>query len=388
VATIALGSYAVQFPVGGYLSWVLQWLVGLRDLGHEPWFVERAHHANSCFDPSTNTMSDDCSFGTSSLRSLLERFGLGDRWCFVDAQGRYHGASRATIEGVLGAAELFIDMGSNGTWDDETLSARCRVYVDGEPAFTQFKWALRSSTSVEEYDAYYTVGQNIGQPWCPVPTSGIRWRPILYPVVTGMFRLVAPPVDAPFTTVMSWSAHDRLQFGGVTYGAKDMEFPKFIDLPRRVGVPVEVAVNDKAPRPLLAEHGWRMRDALEVSATFDQFCAYIRGSRGEFSVCKNGFVATRSGWVGDRIGAYLACGRPVVMQDTGFGERLPCGEGLFAVRDLDEAVDAIERIEADPERHRSAARAIAETHFEAETVLESMLTELGIRSPGRTYGEP
>src|SRR5439155_1473307 len=121
---------------------------------------------------------------------------------------------------------------------------------------------------------------------------------------------------------------------------------------------------------------------------FDQFCAYIRGSRGEFSVCKNAFVATRSGWVGDRIGAYLACGRPVVMQDTGFGERLPCGEGLFAVRDLDEAVDAIERIEADPERHRSAARAIAETHFEAETVLESMLTELGIRSPGRTYGEP
>ena len=388
MATIALGSYAVQFPVGGYLSWVLQWLVGLRDLGHEPWFVERAHYANSCFDPSTNTMSDDCSFGTSSLRSLLERFGLGDRWCFVDAQGRYHGASRATIEGVLGAAELFIDMGSNGTWDDETLSARCRVYVDGEPAFTQFKWALRNSASVEKYDAYYTVGQNIGQPWCPVPTSGIRWRPILYPVVTGMFRLVAPPADAPFTTVMSWAAHDRLQFDGVTYGAKDLEFPKFIDLPRRVGVPVEVAVNDKAPRPLLAEHGWRMRDALEVSATFDQFCAYIRGSRGEFSVCKNGFVATRSGWVGDRIGAYLACGRPVVMQDTGFGERLPCGEGLFAVRDLDEAVDAIERIEADPERHRSAARAIAETHFEAETVLESMLTELGIRSPGRTYGEP
>ena len=388
MATIALGSYAVQFPVGGYLSWVLQWLVGLRDLGHEPWFVERAQNANSCFDPSTNTMSDDCSFGTSSLRSLLERFGLGDRWCFVDARGRYHGASRATIEGVLGAAELFIDMGSNGTWDDETLSARCRVYVDGEPAFTQFKWALRSSTSVEKYDAYYTVGQNIGQPWCPVPTSGIPWRPILYPVVTAMFPLVAPPADAPFTTVMSWSAHDRLQFDGVTYGAKDMEFPKFIDLPRRVGVAVEVAVNDKAPRPLLAEHGWRMRNALEVSATFDQFCAYIRSSRGEFSVCKNGFVATRSGWVGDRIGAYLACGRPVVMQDTGFGERLPCGEGLFAVRDLDEAVDAIERIEADPERHRSAARAIAETHFEAETVLESMLTELGIRSPGRTYGEP
>ena len=383
MATIALGSYAVQFPVGGYFSWVLQWLVGLRDLGHEPWFVERAHYSGSCFDPSNNTMSDDCSFGTSSLRALLERFGLGDRWCFVDAQGNYHGRPRSEIEDVLAGAELFIDMGANGTWDDETRSTQSRVYVDGEPAFTQFKWALGRSASVEQYDAYYTVGQNIGQPWCPVPTSGIQWRPILYPVVTRMFPVVAPPADAPFTTVMSWAAHDRLEFDGVTYGAKDMEFPKFIDLPRRVGVPVEIAVNAPAPRPLLAEHGWRIRDALDVSSTFDQFCDYIRDSRGESSVCKNGFVATRSGWVGDRIGAYLACGRPVVMQDTGFGERLPCGEGLFAVRDLDEAVDAIGRIEAEPERHRAAARAIAETHFEAESVLEPMLTELGIRSPGR-----
>jgi hypothetical protein len=121
-----------------------------------------------------------------------------------------------------------------------------------------------------------------------------------------------------------------------------------------------------------------VRDALEVSSTFDQFCDYVRSSRGEFSVCKNGFVATRSGWVGDRLGVYLASGRPVVMQDTGFGERLPCGEGLFAVRDVDEAAAAIECIEADPERHRSAARAIAEQHFEARTVLGRMLSELGI----------
>jgi len=383
VATIALGSYAVQFPVGGYFSWVLQWLVGLRDLGHEPWFVERAHYSGSCFDPSTNTMSDDCSYGTTSLRVLLARFGLGDRWCFVDAHGEYHGQSRSVIEEVLGGADLFIDMGANGTFDDETETARCRVYVDGEPAFTQFKWALRSTESVAQYDAYYTVGQNIGQPFCPVPTSGIAWKPILYPVVTSMFPLVVPPADAPFTTVMSWAAHDRLEFDGVTYGAKDIEFPKFIDLHRRLGVPVEIAANQHAPRPLLEEHGWRVRDALDVSSTFDQFCEYIRSSRGEFSVCKNGFVATRSGWVGDRIGAYLACGRPVVMQDTGFGERLPCGEGLFAVRDLDEAVAAIERIEADPERHRSAARAIAETHFEARTVLEPMLAELGVAAPAR-----
>ena len=387
MATIALGSYAVQFPVGGYLSWVLQWLVGLRDLGHEPWFVERAHYSGSCFDPPTNSMTDDCSYGMSSLHALLERFSLGDRWCFVDAHGDYHGQSRSTIEGMLGRADLFIDMGTKGTWDEATRAARRRVFVDGEPAFTQFKLALRlqNEEAVERYDAYYTVGQNIGQPCCAVPTSGITWKPILYPVVTSMFPLVAPPADAPFTTVMSWSAHDRLEYDGVTYGAKDLEFPKFIDLPRRVRVPIEIAVNSPAPRPLLTEHGWRLRDALDVSSTFDQFCDYIRSSRGEFSVCKNGFVATRSGWVGDRIGAYLACGRPVVMQDTGFGERLPCGEGLFAVRDLEEAVDAIERIEAEPERHRAAARAIAETHFEARTVLEPMLAELGIPS-GR--GEP
>src|SRR6476659_3935745 len=122
MATIVLGSYAVQFPVGGYFSWVLQWLVGLRELGHDPWFVERAHSPGSCFDPPTNTMSDDCSYGTSSLNALLERFSLDDRWCFVDAHGDYHGRSRSTIEDVLGRADLFIDMGTSGTWDDETRS--------------------------------------------------------------------------------------------------------------------------------------------------------------------------------------------------------------------------------------------------------------------------
>ena len=377
MTTIALSSYAVQFPVGGYFSWVLQWLVGLRDLGYDVWFVERAAHAGSCFNPPSNSMGDDCSYGTSSFHALLERHGLGDRWCFVDAHGEYHGRSRSTIDSMLGAVDLFIDMGANGTWDDETKSARRRVYIDGEPGFTQMKWAGRSAPVVP-YDAYYTVGQNIGKLSNVVPTSGVTWRPLLYPVVTSMFPVVAPPADAPFTTVMSWSAHDRLEFDGVTYGAKDMEFPKFIDLPRRASVPVEIAVNAHAPRPLLAEHGWRIRDALDVSSTFDDFCDYIRSSRGEFSVCKNGFVRTRSGWVGDRIGAYLACGRPVVMQDTGFGERLPCGEGLFAVRDLDDAVDAIECIEADPERHRAAARAIAETHFEAATVLGCMLADLAM----------
>ena len=187
---------------------------------------------------------------------------------------------------------------------------------------------------------------------------------------------------------MSWQAHTPLIYAGDLYGNKDMEFPKFADLPRSVATPMEIAVAGRdLPRDDLERAGWRIRDAHQESYTFDRFRDYVRRSRGEFSVCKQGFVRTRSGFFSDRSAVYLASGRPVVMQDTGFSAHLPTGEGLFAVDTLDEAVSAIEAIEADPQRHLAAARAIAEQYFEATRVLADILSVVGISSvqaPGNT----
>jgi hypothetical protein len=178
---------------------------------------------------------------------------------------------------------------------------------------------------------------------------------------------------------MSWQAHDAIEFGGVTYGQKDVEFLRFLDLPGRVTVPMEVAIaGSRVPRAALIDAGWTLRDSHAVTVTFDAWRDYIRGSTGEFSVAKNVFVRTNSGFFSDRSAAYLASGRPVVMQDTGFSAHLPCGLGLYAVHDVEEAAAAIAEISSDVERHSREARALACEWLDAERVLRRFLGELGI----------
>src|SRR5438045_3136260 len=116
MAQIVVGSYAVRCPLGGYFSWVLQWLVGLRRLGHNVYFVEKSGWPNACYDPARNVMSDDCSYGVAALSTLLAEFDLAERWCFVDARGTYFGLDRNHIEAVFRSTDLFIDMGSHGSW--------------------------------------------------------------------------------------------------------------------------------------------------------------------------------------------------------------------------------------------------------------------------------
>ena len=95
-------------------------------------------------------------------------------------------------------------------------------------------------------------------------------------------------------------------------------------------------------------------------------------------IAKNMYVASRSGWLSDRSICYLASGRPVVAQDTGFSELYPVGEGLLAFDDPDEAAAALEEVSSDYARHSAAARALAEEHFDSSVVIRRLLGELGI----------
>jgi hypothetical protein len=382
LATILVGFYMVRYPLGGMLSGSVQWLVALRRLGHDVYVAEKAGWPNACYDPVRDVMTDDCSYGAEVVDALLRRFGLEDRWCFVDAHGRYHGLSRRRIERVFRNAALFVDMGTHGAWLDEASSAGVRVLIDGEPGWTQMRMEKRLSAGedVPVYDAYYTVGRNVGTSTCTAPTAGRAWRPIYHPVVVDLFAPNgAPKPSAPFTTVMNWQSHEALEFDGRTYGQKDVEFERFIELPTLTSAALEVAVSGRnVPSKRLSRAGWRLRDAHAATLSYDSFCEYIRSSRGEFSVAKNVFVATNSGWFSDRSAAYLASGRPAVLQDTGFSAHLPCGEGLIAVGTLEEAADALERIERDHRRHSAVARTIACEHLEAERVLAGLLQEVGL----------
>src|SRR5687767_1861004 len=179
----------VRYPLGGNLSWTLQWLLGFHRLGHDVYLVEKSGYSDSCFDPAQGVMSDDCSYGTTVVHELLARFDLGERWCYVDVQDRYHGLSRQRVAEIFRSADLFVDIGSHGTWLAEAADAKLRLLVDGEPGATQMKWEkkLAAGGTLPKYDHYFSNGANLGTACSTAPTAGLNWRPLFNPVVMGLF---------------------------------------------------------------------------------------------------------------------------------------------------------------------------------------------------------
>lgn len=376
MARIVIGSYLVRYPLGGMLSWALQYVVGLHRLGHDVVVVERADYPDACFDPIAGVMTDDATRGVATVAALLNRFGLPDSLCFVDVRGTHHGLSADQVRSAFASADLFVDMGTHGGWSELAALSGRRAHVDGEPGFTQLKReaAVRRGDALPVYDSHWTSGLNVGTARSAAPTGGVAWHPLVHPVVLELLPPSDPPSSGSVTTVMNWQSYGAVEHDGVVYGHKDLSFELFADLPSKVGAPVELAVaGSRAPTQRLVDLGWRVRSGHEVTATVDQFWSYVRASRAEFSLCKQGYVALRTGWFSDRGGAYLASGRPVVQQDTGFGDALPCGEGLFAVGTVDEAAAALDVVLTDPARHSRAAREIAVEHLGSAKVLSRWL---------------
>jgi hypothetical protein len=383
VATIVLSSFVVRHPVGGVLANNLQWLTGFQRLGHDVYLVEKAGYDDSCFDPDRRISSDDPSSGVRRVGELLDQHGLAHRWCYVDARGTYHGLDRSTVESVIAGADVFIDRGFHRSWDDEAADVPCRVLLDPDPGFRQVKLAQTGALQrARPYDAYYTYGHNIGTARSRVPTAGVGWRHVFHPVDTALYRPSIPHAAAPCTTVMNWQPLERVELDDRTYGMKDVQFPQFEELPRRVGVPMLVAVEGRdVPRERLRAFGWHVVSALDASSSYTAYLRFVQASLAEFSVVKDVYCGLEVGWFSDRSALYLAHGRPVVVQRNGLEGHLPLGAGLFEVADVDEAADAIARITRDRARHAAAARAIAERYLDTTVVLRRFLDELGVTSP-------
>ncbi len=356
------------------------WMEGFRDLGHDVYFVEKAGYEQACFDPERGVMGNDSSYGLSMVSSFFREFDLEDRWCFVDWEGNYHGLSRSGIERRFRSADLYIDMGGLGFWRSEAEDTDVTVLLDLDPTFTQIERIKRGQGGEQtgnDYDYFYTVGKNVATGEASTPADDTRWRGIYNPVCVDRFDGSTIDPDRPFSTVMNWKSYDPVEYNGVTYGNKDREFPRFLELPGLVSGRLQVAVAGlTVPRKRLTEAGWEVRDAQRVTRTFDSFRDYIDSSIGEFSVCKHGYVEPKTGWFSDRSATYLAMGRPVVLQETGFSSHLPCGEGLFAVEDPQEAAAALDTIRSSPKHHARQAREIARAHLSAPEVLSSLLDEV------------
>jgi hypothetical protein len=243
---------------------------------------------------------------------------------------------------------------------------------------------------VKQRSVFFTFGENIGQPDCRIPTGLFDWIPTRQPIVLDCFDPAQVPLSARrkvLTTVGSWEPAEKGPVvDGVAYRGKSAEFERFMELPGRSPLPLEVALSGPAPLQRLREHGWAIRDGYEVSRDPWVYRDYLAGSLAEWSVAKNAYVASRSGWFSCRTACYLALGVPAVVQDTGFSRFIPTGEGLLAFSTLDEAAAAIHRLAAEPKRHALAARRLAEEYFDSDRVLTRLLDQAQV-SRTATSGE-
>lgn len=370
VAIVA--GYLVGNPVGGHVLSILHWLAGLRQLGYDVVFVEHHGWPNACWNPRAQALTDDPAYGLGELTMHAARLGLRG-FCFVDQQRRHHGMTPEALAAACRESEVMIGLWTV-TWLDVFAECRRRIFIDTDPGFTQFGMSpdVRSSAayaSPMDFHEHYSFGTRIGRPDCPIPTHGLTWLPLRPPVSLDLVSVRSTPDAECFTTVMAWSPRKPIVYNGVEYGMKDIEFWRIADLPMRARGCLEIALGGPAPYEAIRAAGWRLAPAAEVTATPWSYLDYIGRSRGEFSVAVNLEVKTQSGWFSDRTAAYLASGKPAVVQDTGFSEDLPCGEGLFAFRTVDDAAAALEEIERDYARHCRAARRIAEEHLDARRLI-------------------
>jgi hypothetical protein len=214
-----------------------------------------------------------------------------------------------------------------------------RVYVETDPVFEQIRVAegdRRAIQALEEHTQHFPYGETLGQPDCPISLEKFAWRTTRPPVIPGLWDARVNPAAERFTTVATWKNVGKdIRFRGETYySSKHMNFLRMADLPRRTRQPLELAleVDDEATRDLLARNGWLITSAFEASRDLVAYQRHIERSRGEFTASKDLVVRTRSGWFSDRSVCYLAAGKPVITQDTGFGKFVPTGTACWPSR--------------------------------------------------------
>lgn len=377
----ALVGFIGKLPLAGMTLANVHVIAGLVALGYRVHYIERLNRPNQCYDPSTGVMSDDPTIALALLRDLLPRHGVGpDDYSFIDRNDECHGSGWKKLREVLRNADFLIDQ-ADATWFDDLALCPRRAFIDADPMFTQVDMTDPGSLkarAIPNYDVLFTHGVRIGMDDCLVPVLGKEWIPAQTAVATDLWEAdFASGKGRPITALLNWSSGNEVVWEGRSYGYKDREFERFVDLPRRSGWRCVAAVGGRAPRQRLEEHGWEVGSPLEATASIAAYQRFIRDSGADFGVAKHAYVAARSGWFSDRSTCYLAAGRPVLHQDTGLSGLVPTGEGVLLFSTLDEAVEGLRSIELDYERHARAARAIAQEHFEASKVLRRMLEAAG-----------
>lgn len=371
----------------GHTWAILQYVLGFRRLGFETYYVEQLS-ARACIDDDGKPTSFSASANARYFRTVMERFGLGNHAALLERDGTGHvGLSRAEVEQLAPDIDLLINRSGQLHLRSVLRAVRRRMYLDVDPGYTQI-WQEQygADLNLPGHDIYVTVGLNLGKPDCPLPTCGIQWESTFPPVVLDEWTTAHPPGSA-YSTIANWRSGSgpqddgSVEWRGVWYGQKADAFMPLIALPRLVPVPLELCLfihPDEPDRIALERHGWRLVFPRHHIMTPDAYRDYIFNARGEFSVAKHGYAAGRTGWFSDRSACYLAAGRPVITQDTGFGPYVPTSTGLLTFTDIEGAAEAIDRVEHDYARHAAAATTFAHEYLDSDHVLTRLLQLAGL----------
>jgi len=386
--TIIVSGLACTYPLGGVAWDYIQYLHGFHKLGHDVYYLEDT--GGWAYDPFKVTFTEDYSYHIKYLTEYLTALdpALAKRFCVRDPSDTFHGLSREQLAEVVKRADVVFNISTTLWLREEYQSIPVKVLIDSDPMYTQAdiprylagqadEKAIKNIEHMKMHNRFFSFAENFGKPGCIIPQGVFDWRPTRQPIVLDCWKTGRKPASDAFTTVLSWQPKESgPDIDGVQYGGKNMEFAKFIDLPQKTAATLELALGQgRPPREMLMEKGWKLEDGFAKSTTPWLYRDYIWDSFAEFSLAKNAYVASRSGWFSCRSACYLAAGRPCVVQDTGFSTFMPTGDGLFAFTTEQDALAGIEAVRADWEKHSRAARTFAEQWFDSDVVLAKLLMD-------------
>jgi hypothetical protein len=372
--TIIFSGTIGRSGLGGQAWASLQYLLGLRALGHEVFYLEDCCESSWVFDWDKGDWTTELDYPAAYVQACLQPFGFQGHWIYR-AANESRGMPLEHFLEICSRADLLL-LRAIPIWEwrlEYDRPARC-AFIDVDPGFTQMKFANgdpKLQAGLKYCDRHFTLAQRIGLADCAIPSDGGPWLKTRPPVFLPEWP-VAKQEATHFTSVMRWQGFKEVEYLGVSYGQRDKEFPRYFDLPKRATQKFLIAQMGIKPDEL-KRHGWEVALGEVVSRTPEAYREFIQGSRAEFSVPKNGYVAMRGGWFSDRSVCYLASGRPVVMEDTGLADWLPAGQGLLTFNDPDGALRAVETVNANYEQHCRAARRLAAEHFATDKVLPALL---------------
>ncbi len=358
---------------------------GFRDLGHEVWYLEDS--GAWPFDPILQTISADCTFNVNYLTKMMAEFGFGDRWIYRNpADLKFYGAGEAAARDLIKNGDLLINVSSAGWLSDYDYGVKHQMFIDGDPMFCQINLhdpkQADYNMRLRAHDSHFTFGLNIGKPNTLIPETGIKWKTTVQPIALDYWPFEKTAPRDEFTTVMNWSSYETKKWQNQLYGQKDLEFRKFQHLPKLTSQKLVIAmgggVESHPPNEELKKSGWTILEASKALPDYLSYRDFLSHSKAEWSVAKHGYVASRSGWFSGRTACYLALSRPALVQETGWSNYLPYGEGLLKFETMEEIVAGIDSINRNYEKHRLAARAIAEKYFEAKKVCHDLLVQIGM----------